>query len=284
MDPWTLTRAQPAGLAVYPPGAVLSRPPIDDHELVWMLHGTATLRTPSADLALPPGVLLLLPPGVPHTLLWDRTGTSTHGYAHFDVADPAPALTGPVLRPMASGGPAAALCRFLLDAGRRPAPVDPGVLAAALRVLLDVVLTPPGDGEEPPPPVTRVVTHLRSAWAQMPLRRVPVAELAGAAALSTSQLARVFGSWFGAAPAEVLEQARLDRAEQLLLRSDLTVAAIARACGFADAAHLTHRFRAVHGVPPGRFREDPAAAPPGSSVRSPRMAALVDELWSQPPR
>lgn len=280
MAGWAVTRADAGRVAVYPPGAVLSRPPIADHELVWMLQGTATLRVPGGDLPVPPGVLLLLPPGLPHTLLWDRAATSRHGYVHFDVAGPLPGPVTPVLHPLGAGDPAAALCRFLLDAGRRPAADHTAVaaaVAAAVRVVLDVVLAPPGDGGRPvPPAVTRAVGHLRAAWADMPLRRVPVAELAAAAALSTSQLARVFREWFGAPPGEVLEQARLDRAEQLLLRSDLTVTAVAAACGFADAAHLTHRFRAVHGVPPGRFRAG-AGVPP---ARPRRLADLLDALWS----
>jgi AraC-like DNA-binding protein len=278
MDTWRVTRADPPRVAVYPPGAVLSRRPIDDHELVWMLQGTATLRWAGGDLSVPPGALLLLPPGLPHTLLWDRTGTSTHGYVHVDVAGPAPGPPGPLLHPMGTGDPAAALCRFLLDVGRRP-PAEQGVLRPAVRVLLDVVLSPPGRGGDPAPPAIALArTCLRSAWADMPLRRVPVAELAAAASLSASQLARVFRAWFGMAPGAVLEQARLDRAEQLLLRSDLTVAAVARACGFADAAHLTHRFQAVHGIPPGRFRAGaPTAAPAG---RSRRLLDLVDALWS----
>jgi AraC-like DNA-binding protein len=276
VDGWTVTRADVPRVAVYPPGAVLSRRPIEDHELVWMLQGTATLRVPGGELPVPPGVLLLLPPGLPHALLWDRTGTSRHGYVHLDLAGRLPGLPGPVLHPMGAGDPAAALCRFLLDAGRRPA-ADPAVVVAAVRVLLDVVLRPPGDGAQPvPPAVARAAAFLRAAWADMPLRRVPVAELAAAAALSPSQLTRVFRGWFGTAPGEVLEQARLDRAEQLLLRSDLTVTAVAHACGFADAAHLTHRFRAVHGIPPGRFR---ARAVPAAG-RPRRVADLVDALWS----
>jgi AraC-like DNA-binding protein len=276
MDDWAVTRADVGRVAVYPPGAVLSRRPITDHELVWMLQGTATLRVPGGELPVPPGVLLLLPPGLPHTLLWDRAATSRHGYVHFDVTGAPPGLPAPLLHPMGAGDPAAGLCRFLLDAGRRPA-ADRSVLEAAVRVLLDVVLAPPGDGAQPvPPAVARAVAHLRSAWADMPLRRVPVGELAAAAALSTSQLTRVFREWLGTPPGAVLEQARLDRAEQLLLRSDLTVAAVAHACGFVDAAHLTSRFRAVHGVPPGRFRA--RAVPP--VARPPRLVDLLDALWS----
>ncbi len=280
MDGWAVSRVDRPQTAVYPPGAVLSRGPITDHELVWMLHGTAVLQTADAALDVPPGVLLLLPPGVGHALQWDRAATSSHGYVHFDVAGAVPALQVPLRRPMGAADPAAALCRFLLDAGRRTA-VDDGVVRAAVRVLLDVVLSGPGAADEPLPPAVALATaHLRTAWAEMPLRRVPVAELAAAAHLSTSQLTRVFGDWFGAAPAEVLEQARLDRAEQLLLRSDLTVAAIASACGFADAAHLTHRFRAQHGLPPGRFRVS-APAPPAAR-RPRRLVDLVDALWTPP--
>jgi AraC-like DNA-binding protein len=267
-------------LAVYPPGAVLSARAIDDYELVWMVHGTATLvGAEGAAWPLAPGHLLLVPPALRHAFVWDPARTSSHGYVHFRVDAAGPAPTAPLVHRMGAADPAASLCQFLLDVGSRP-PTGQHVVPAAVSVLLDVLVHPSAQDAraEAPPAVTRALAHLRAVWAEMPLHPMDVPELAAACGLSPAQLTRVFTGWFGAGPATVLERARLGRAEQLLLRTDLTVAAIARACGFADSSHLTHRFTAAYGTPPGRFRQGiPAAVPIAGSHR---LVELVGAIWS----
>jgi transcriptional regulator GlxA family with amidase domain len=80
-----------------------------------------------------------------------------------------------------------------------------------------------------------------------------------------------------------VEVLRLSRAEDLLLRSNLTIGAIAVRCAFADAYHFSRRFRAAYGMPPRRFRTggQPAPQPVARSGLLPLHRRLwrLDEGW-----
>lgn len=58
----------------------------------------------------------------------------------------------------------------------------------------------------------------------------------------------------GVSPAKDLAEMRLQRAAQLLERSELPIATIAQVLGFSDPFHLSKRFRARFGVPPSEYR------------------------------
>jgi AraC family transcriptional regulator len=67
-------------------------------------------------------------------------------------------------------------------------------------------------------------------------------------------LNRIFRASVGASPGATIERIRLLRAERLLARSDMTVAAMAAATGFADQYHLSRRFHRCFGVAPAKYR------------------------------
>jgi len=74
------------------------------------------------------------------------------------------------------------------------------------------------------------------------------------------------------------ELLRLARAATLLSQSDLPVAAIARACGFADPGHFSHRFRKTYGAPPGRYRSSTTAPDPSAPLSTAGLLPLVARL------
>ncbi len=244
--------------ADYPPGTGLRPRVIEDFEFVWMLQGNARF-TASEELPLKPGALLLVPPGLHHGFRWDPARPSRHGYVHFGPTDvdrdvaPQARLTR-----MSGADPLSGLCAYLLWLGgithddwqlwvRRTldymlALIDTGPLPS-----VDAVPTPSG-------PMDAAVAHLRSEWSRMPLRRVSVAELAAAAHVSRGYLNRLFQVGFGVSVAVALEHLRCSRAEALLTRTDLKIAAIARQCGFADVGHFSHRFSRIYGVSPTKYR------------------------------
>jgi AraC family transcriptional regulator len=271
-------------VADYPPGAHMATRVIDDHELVWMLRGRARVVTDDGTVDLPPGRLLLLPPGVPHSIEWDPRRPSRHGYVHFgaehfDAGRPVPHEIR--IRTMTSRDPLDGLCAYLLWLGRGEQPGWLPSARGALRFLLAVFLHGPLPGtDEPPPlppPMEAAVAHLRREWAHLPLRRVGVEDLAGAAHVSRGYLNRLFHTAVGRAPAPAMERARCSRAETLLARTDLTVEVIARQCGFADLSHLSHRFTAIHGLSPIAYRAAGVRAP--SVLDEPGVRRLVQLIW-----
>jgi AraC-like DNA-binding protein len=92
-------------------------------------------------------------------------------------------------------------------------------------------------------PLRAAVWYLRHEWSRLPLRRISVAELAIAAHVSRGYLNRLFQATFGSTASAALEHLRCSRAEALITRTDLTIAAIARQCGYTDVAHFSHRFK-----------------------------------------
>jgi transcriptional regulator GlxA family with amidase domain len=53
-------------------------------------------------------------------------------------------------------------------------------------------------------------------------------------------------------------QLRLHRAEAMVLRTNIDLADIALACGFASQAHFCRSFKAAYGTTPSEFRSQRA--------------------------
>lgn len=81
-----------------------------------------------------------------------------------------------------------------------------------------------------------------------------LAELAGAVGLSESQFARAFKARLGVPPHRYLVSLRLDHAQRLLRTTELPIAAVAAACGFAHQEHLTRVMRARLDTTPAALR------------------------------
>lgn len=84
--------------------------------------------------------------------------------------------------------------------------------------------------------------------------RIAIGSLAGIARLSTGHFSRAFRVSFGVSPRTMVCTCRVDRARQLLLATNLSLADVASACGFSDQSHLSRLFRRHVGVPPGHWR------------------------------
>ncbi|WP_146179853.1 AraC family transcriptional regulator [Micromonospora sp. RP3T] len=264
-DPPVVRRRDPALLAVSPAGATIAERVLDDHELLVVLAGGGTWRSDDVSADLAPGTVLLAPAGSRDAYRWHPRLPTRHAYLHFSVAD---GLTLPrVARPGSPTGITARLFRYLvwLDARADPAAVP--LAAVTFDLLLRTALTGltpdaarPGDI---PVPLWQAVRHVRQRWADGVLRPVSQAELAQAAGISVGAFSRLFRQHLGLPPARAVEGVRLARAAALVRSAGQPLAVVAAGCGFADAYHLSHRFRAVYGVTPSRVRTGhPVAVPP----------------------
>ena len=83
---------------------------------------------------------------------------------------------------------------------------------------------------------------------------VDLATLAGVAGLSIHHFAREFKQSVGIAPHHYLIRNRVERAQNMLAQTDLSLSDIAYAVGFSDQSHLARHFRQMLGVTPGQFR------------------------------
>src|SRR6201997_2591989 len=78
--------------------------------------------------------------------------------------------------------------------------------------------------------------------------------LAGVAGLSVHHFARQFKQSAGVTPHVYLTQRRVERAKEMLVQTDLSLAEIAFAVGFFDQGHLARHFRHMLGTTPREFR------------------------------
>ena len=85
---------------------------------------------------------------------------------------------------------------------------------------------------------------------------------------NTCNLCRVFTESIGRSPMETVRLARLDRAMDLIARSNYSVGQIAELCGFASAFHFSRRFKDAFGQSPKALRTAirNGAAPPTSKM------------------
>jgi len=82
---------------------------------------------------------------------------------------------------------------------------------------------------------------------------IQLKDMATAACLSPFHFHRAFKRAFGETPHRYLTRHRLERAAQLLRRTDLTVTEICLATGFESPTSFTDLFRRRYGVPPSKF-------------------------------
>jgi AraC family transcriptional regulator len=81
-----------------------------------------------------------------------------------------------------------------------------------------------------------------------------LSELASLCGLSRSHFMRSFKHTTGMPPHRWLLMQRVNRAKDLLVKSEISISQIALDCGFADQSHLTRVFGKVFGKTPGAFR------------------------------
>ncbi len=93
------------------------------------------------------------------------------------------------------------------------------------------------------------------SWYADQLQHHPsVKEVADASHVSPSHLRRLFREVRGASPKELFRRTRLDKAQDLLGRTNLTLDEIARLCGYTSASHFCRDYKAVHRFTPSTWR------------------------------
>lgn len=110
-----------------------------------------------------------------------------------------------------------------------------------------------------------VLVHLRRArdhadrhYAE-PLDLESLAQVAG---ISKYHFQRLFKATYGLTPAAHLSQRRVERAQDLLRATNLTVTEICHAVGFASLGSFSSRFRELVGESPSDFQRRYAAGAP----------------------
>ena len=102
----------------------------------------------------------------------------------------------------------------------------------------------------PPARLRRAIDFMRMRLAD----DISLSDVAAEVGLSSQHFARVFSSETGAPPHRFLMSLRVERARELLVDSDLSLASVALRSGFCSQSHMTTAFKRVLGTTPGRYR------------------------------
>jgi AraC-like DNA-binding protein len=100
------------------------------------------------------------------------------------------------------------------------------------------------------------VRHLEKHYTEP----VSMAALAEACGLSSTHFNRAFRSLFGMNPTRFLHCLRIEKARQLLTKTERPLAEISHAAGYHDQSHFTKHFRQITGLTPKHFRSQNGAA------------------------
>ncbi len=123
-------------------------------------------------------------------------------------------------------------------------------LARAIAVRLlgrHLIAAPPRDAGRR---MARVLDHIEHNL-EGTVRLQAMADVAGQ---SVFHFSRVFRREMGTSPQAFVRRRRVARARRLLEATDLSLAEISYACGFAHQSHFTHVFRDLTGATPGTYR------------------------------
>lgn len=208
--------------------------------VVACLTGVVRLSTAHGDLDLGPGHLAVIAPAAWHAHAQLRPGSVAFAQGLlFGKSDVILSGEGRDIAALIPAQPSEGLLRAILDQG------DAARRLALGRDLLAQTTTTAAEPVRVHPAVWRMG---RRMWAGLdrPLR---VDEVLAAAGVGPRQAHRIFTSWFGAPPKQVIRSQQLALAEELL-REGLGVGEVAAATGFPDRRTFTRAWRAAHGRPP----------------------------------
>jgi transcriptional regulator of acetoin/glycerol metabolism/AraC-like DNA-binding protein len=120
----------------------------------------------------------------------------------------------------------------------------------AVSALEKLAPPPQSHGGLSPGALRRVREHVEAHLSES----MDLAMLAAVAGLSIHHFARGFKQSAGVTPHHYLTRKRVERAQDMLAHTDLSLSEIAYAVGFSDQSHLARHFRQMLGITPGQFR------------------------------
>ncbi len=222
-----------------------------------MLAGRGRLRSRGRELVVEAGDMFSLLPGVEFTYTEEPPEIWRFIWIH---------LVGPTAEDFAQ------ICGFSAE---RPwfRPVDPGRVIAAFQKVYETLpgrehpyrlvaelyaladVCRPAQASRPPDPARELVEKSQGLCQTLLANRINVAEIASALGVGRTTLYLAFRQVLGCTPSEYLQQARIERAQELLRETPAKLTAVARECGFANDKYFMRAFKKATAQTPAAWRE-----------------------------
>jgi transcriptional regulator of acetoin/glycerol metabolism/AraC-like DNA-binding protein len=139
---------------------------------------------------------------------------------------------------------------FALGVRHNPTNVALHARPRLIDTLRKLAPAPQAHGGLSPGAMRRVREHVEAHLSES----IDLVMLAAVAGLSVHHFAREFKQSAGVTPHYYLTQMRVERAQDMLAHTDLSLSEIAYAAGFSDQSHLARHFRLMLGTTPSEFR------------------------------
>lgn len=251
---------------VYQPREEMAPRTMFDYELVYLQEGTITYGVNGQEFVLPPGSAILGCPGFIENYRWDTAAKTRHGYFHFGIEQ------YPLDWPLQQDWPHAikatppvfpSMFRHLLlhayEHDDWPAARPDAKDCRLLEVLLDTFLETPHSGpvsfeRERPEPVRRALVYMHAIMDDNPIKHVTLNMVAEEAHVTEKHLCRLFSKTMNNSPMQVLTLFKLQSAQILLTRTNMSVKEIAEHSGFENPLYFSRRFAKQFGCSPSKFR------------------------------
>jgi transcriptional regulator GlxA family with amidase domain len=218
-------------------------------QLVFVHTGSLTVAVGCDELAVGAGSCCLLLPGRVEFFRFSRVTTTVHSWVHYWSAATDRELVArlaTVARTQRISAGVARLVGALLSESQVARPLT---VLRSYEILYRYI----HDAGHPSAQPAALGTALAFVH-QRYVDAIGVDDVAVAAAVSRSQLFRMFRQHVGTTPAEYIWQLRVTHAIQLLRETGLPVAEISQRCGFQNAKHLARRVRLDTGQSPRQVR------------------------------
>lgn len=124
----------------------------------------------------------------------------------------------------------------------------------------------------------RLVEHIDAHLAE----RITLYQLARMAGLSTGHFSRAFKQTFGVPTHAYLIRRRVERAQSVMLSTQLPLSEVALACGLSDQAHFTRMFRRIVGETPNAWRRAHRDALDHAPAASSHVPAISHDAATHP--
>ena len=216
----------------------------------YTLSGCGQVIYQGARATIPQGSALLIDCSAPHTYA-SLGGQWEFLWLHFtgSVAD---ALAAEVNRRRGLAFPASADCAGLWQATRELAVRTDaaglaGISAQVYRLLCTLLIEQPIDER-----IAAAQAYVQRHYAAP----ITIEDLARAACLSPYHFHRRFKAETGCTPHRYLCRYRIARAQELLVATDLPIARIAAAVGFATVSYFSAAFKELSGCTPRSYRQN----------------------------
>jgi AraC-like DNA-binding protein len=231
---------------------ILRDVPIDEMIVMVCVRGSGSCTLRGRRHEVRAGQVVVLPPGLPHAYASSLDDPWVMWWVHLRVDHLEPVYRDwPPVIDVPDVYRAAGLATQIVEELERGV-TDESVLLASgaawyLLTYLAAAARRPG-GTTSPLDRTRDYIHEHAA------DRIPVAQLAAQANLSTAHFATLFRRRFGVPVLRYQTEVRMTQARHLLATTDLSIGDIAARIGYADPFYFSRQFTAVHHVTPRDYR------------------------------